>query len=202
MVPSHAPGGLPPMPSGIKMSEQQQKTSGGVGGTIDALRNALDVGFPKPGLHGVGQMFGQESIQRGYPAFASPDAQETYTAWYNVIRPLVNIRTGQQMSNQELTREFNALAPRPGMSDRVMFRNVHLLVPMLRRYAAGLPKPLADRYNAEYDQVERMLPQSVEDIDRMRASAERGQQSRMAPQAAPQRQPVGTIGGRPVYQGD
>ncbi len=199
MAPSHAPGSLPPLPA-LKLTEHQGKVAGGVGGTIDAMRNALEVGFPKPGLHGVGQMLGQEAMQRGYPAFASPDAQETYSAWYNVIRPLVNLRTGQQMSNQELTREFNALAPRPGMSDPLMFRNVRLLPRMMRRFAAELPPPLRDRLNAEYDQVEAMLPQSVQDIDRMRASRERAAGS--LPQTAPQRQPVGTIGGRPVYQGD
>ncbi len=162
--------GLPPM----KLSTEQGKMAGAVGGVSEMLKVALRVGFPRSGIAGVPQGIGQMLSQRGLPGLASPEAQQTYAAWYNVIRPLVNIRTGQQMAVQELEREFAALAPRPGEDPRTMLMKVHNMIPLMRYYTLGLPPALKDAMNAEYDRAERSLPNTVQELEAMRATGSGG----------------------------
>lgn len=216
MMPSH---GAPPQPSGyapgmpvprpgggmggvlptlppMKLSPEMMKVGANIGGTLDAFHTALRVGFPTTGLAGLPQSLGQIASTHGVPALASPAAEQTYAAWYNVIRPLVNIRTGQQMSVQELLREFGSLAPRPGEAPETMLMKVHQLPSLLRRYTVGLPPVYARSLNAEWDQLEREMPRSAADIERMQASGTPGQYAGQPASSLG----TGTLGGRRVRQ--
>lgn len=179
---SGAPGAGP-----VKMNEGQMKMSGNIGSASAALDTALRVGFPKPGFSGIGQNLGQLASKAGFPALASPEAEQTYAAWYNILSPVVHARTGQQMSVQELEREFASLVPRPGESPYTMLMKTRQMVPTLRKYTVGLPPGVRADIEADLSNAEQLMPRSVEDIMRMQATGKGGEQPQPPPaRAAPQ----------------
>lgn len=189
-MPAHTPAGGRPYPP-VQLRAGLEKAAAAMHQTAAAFRRAMQVGVPEPGIRGTGQALQAFAARSGAPFLAGGAAEQVESAWYNVIRPLVAARTGAQMTVQELVREFNALAPQPGKEPETMLVHLHMIPDLLRGYTIGLPAELADEFNRQWDEIEAMLPQSVEELMAMRASGVPGQYrgAPRRPPAPPEAQP-------------
>lgn len=184
LQPSHAPSGEPPLPP-MRLTSDQSKLSNMVGAATESFPQALTAGFPTPTVPGgVSQTLQQMASRRGFPALASKTAVDTDAFWYNVVAPLINLQTGQQMSYQEYQRRWAGMAPRPGESLSTQEAKARMLLATLRNATLGLPQPLHQHYQRKLDRVEAMLGAAVAQVQ--------------ARGASPQPSPVGVVNGRPV----